>query len=171
MSNNVTFHNILSVSYKKIQNKYNSISSKNYKIKEKSHDDENIIELFDDNKKILSGKYEILGIFDSSTNIFMWGDSINPSYKSEYVDVKNIKKKSGKLKQYIINKKFSDVDFIEKLIYYLSNDILYISQDNINDLLTLCTCMSEKIIVMNNTNTNIAKNVNVYYLITDVLSY
>jgi hypothetical protein len=127
-----------------------------------------VAEIYNNDKKIMSSKYELLGIYDETTNLFVWGSSIIPANKNDTLRVRDIREYSSKIKSFILNKKFSDVGFLERLLYYLSENIVYIIRENISDLTMLCVFVSKKFVVFkSNANTNVTS----IYLLTDVLSY
>jgi hypothetical protein len=164
----VTYHDILAVFYTEIQKEYGNIEAQPYTIKNSPNQEEKIIEIYNDEKKIISTKYELLGIYDESTNLFLWGNSLVPSDKTESIRVRDILEYSKKIKALILNKKFTDIGFLEKMLYYLSSPIIYVLKENISQLIMLCVFISKKIILMRrDANTNIVT----FYLIVDVLSY
>jgi hypothetical protein len=164
----VTFHDILVVYYKEAQQLYNNIDSQQYTIRLGENPNENVAEIYNNDKKIMSSKYELLGIYDETTNLFVWGSSIIPANKNDTLRVRDIREYSSKIKSFILNKKFSDVGFLERLLYYLSENIVYIIRENISDLTMLCVFVSKKFVVFkSNANTNVTS----IYLLTDVLSY
>jgi hypothetical protein len=164
----VTYHDILTVFYTKIQKENGNIDVQPYTIKNSPNQDEKIIEVYNDEKKIMSAKYELLGVYDDVTNLFLWGNSIAPSDKNESIRVKDIREYSKKIKTLILNKKFTDIGFLEKMLYYLSSPIIYVLKENISQLIMLCVFISKKNILMRrDTNTNFIT----FYLIVDILSY
>lgn len=164
----VTFRDILSVFYKDLQNKTFNIELSQYKVKLGENINEQVLDIYTNDKKITSSKYELLGIYDESTNLFVWGSSLNPSDSNQYLTVKNIKNYLSKIKSFIINKKFNDVGYMEKMLYYLSENIIYLLKENINDFKMLCSYISKKIIVFKkDSNSNLIS----MFLLTDILSY
>ena len=164
----VTFHDILSVHYKEAQQLHNNIDTQQYTIRPNENPNEQLIDVYNKEKKIMSSKYELLGIYDNTTNLFIWGSTMNPSNKNNTLRVKDIREYSSKLKSLIINKKFSDIGYIEMLLYYLTENIIYVLSDHIYDLVMLCVFVSKKFILLKrDANTNTAS----FYLLTDVLSY
>lgn len=162
----VTFHDILSVYYKEIKKSYNM--SDQYTIEIKKNPNGQVLNVYTQEKKILSSRYELLGIYDESTNLFVWGSSLTPSDKNNTLKVKNIKDYSTKLKSLIITKKFSDIDFQERSLYYLSENIFYITNENIQDFILLCIFVSKKLVLIKR---NLGTHLISFYLITDVLQY
>lgn len=164
----VTFHDILSVYYKEAQQLHNNIDTQQYTIRFGENPNEQVIDIYNKDKKIMASKYEPLGIYDESTNLFIWGSSINPSNKNLTLRVRDIQDYSSKIKSLILNKKFNDIGYMERLLYYLSENIIYILAENIHDLIMLCVFVSKKfVLIKRDSNTNIAS----LYLLTDVLSY
>lgn len=132
--------------------------------------DDHILNVFlkSNNKKILSVNYEILGFYSDKCNIFYWGTNILPSNKYIYKLSKKIMRSKKKLKEYIINKKYSDISFLEKLLYYTTNKIFYIIYDNIDDLLKYSCYITNSIGILTNNSLKDKKAFNIYYIIKNI---
>lgn len=161
-----TFRDVLLVFYRESQLKHKDITTLQYTLKTEDNQNEKVIGIYVDDKKMLSSKYEVLGIYDNNTNLFIWGSHIKPSNANENIRVKDIKEYSTKLKSMILNTKFSDVGYMEKMLYYLSENIIYIMKENIIELIMLTTFVSKKLVIGKS-----EKDVLTLYLLTDVLSY
>lgn len=116
-------------------------------------------------KKIASVKYEILGIYDRGTNIFIWGcNTLND--KKFLCLSKKIKEYSKTLKEDISNKKYNDTEYTERIYYYLSNGMFFISNENIHDLLQFSIYVTEcRGIISDSKN----KSAQTFYLVVDTI--
>ena len=122
-----------------------------------------MVNLYDKNKKLMSCTYEIIGIYDTKTNIFTWGcNTLND---------KNLLKISSKIRKYvkslenmIIKKEYSDTNYMERLHYYLSNCMFYIQNDNIKDLMEFCIYVSKCKGILED-----GSDVKTFYVITDTM--
>jgi len=120
------------------------------------------------NKKILSVNYEILGLYNDKCNIFYWGNSLIPFDNNIYKLAKKIILSKKKLKKYIIDKKYSDTAFMEKLLYYTANHIFYIIPDNIDDLLKYSCYITNSIGIVSD-NISAEKTLHIYYIIKNII--
>ena len=95
------------------------------------------------NKKIICNcSYEILGTYDTTTNMFVWSNS--QSIKNE-LHIKNllaIRKSYKNIKILIINNKHSDIGYLERLYFYLKNNIFIMSKQYINEFINYCISVS-----------------------------
>jgi hypothetical protein len=128
-----------------------------------------IINVFNNkNKKILSCTFHNLGSYDKKVNLFTWSCDKFINNKEYSISSECIKKYSKKIKKYIINQKYNDYEYLEKMYYYLSNSIFYINPINIEDLLKISIFITKhKGILYNENNYNVVN----YYIILDILSY
>lgn len=165
----ILYKDILTYKFNETNKIYKNVSTKKYKLEKDVNDNENIINVYNENKLMLSSKYEVLGNYDKSTNVFIWGNCIKP-IKSQTHCVSIIRNAKENIKNYIINKKFDDVNFMEKILYYLENDVMLILNENIIDLIKICVFESQGMVVYQENNTQ-NKNTCTYYLLTEIMSY
>lgn len=169
-------------SYKEIiQNAHKELSKqlmdliencKEYTIETKNgSSDDKILDVLCNNKKILTATYEILGTYDSQFNLFFWAKNIKLVDKQITKISKNVKKYSSKIKEMIIEKRYKDVDYLERLYYYTNNGIFFIFPDNVNDIIEFSTYVSKckGILKQQNNLVQNGKIVYTYYIITDIL--
>ena len=126
---------------KKIINKILNINNE-YKIKILPNEKYNLLGIYDNNNKLLiSGKYNFYGIYNTNNKIWIWGSSI-PGIEQ------NIIKNISKIKSFsylfenendnisnfyfqlltqdiIIIINYEELELINKLFLYLSNDLYY----------------------------------------------
>ena len=90
---------------------------------------------------------------------------------------KNIKKYKSNIKDSIFQKKYDDTDYLERILYYINNNIFYITQDNINDLIKASCYIANngkldnsKVlgVIMQNTEIN-KKKCFTYYFATNII--
>jgi len=117
-----------------------------------------LISFISNNKKIISGTYNIYGIYQKSTKLFLWATIIPNSSKTIIQKVDKIKsfnylfeklddKKSVFYYQLltqdtILIKDFQMLDWINQLLIYLSDDVYYfnpLNEDNDIEFITLQT--------------------------------
>jgi hypothetical protein len=176
-----------------INDNFNEITKKFYTLlnnKKDNYDDyiientidnneQNIINLFSKSnkeKKLLSLAYEIIGIYDIDCNYFSWENNFILTNKTTNKLAKIIKKEKKNLQNYIIKKKYNDIDYMEKILYYISNDTFYLQKNNLPDLLKYCCYFANiknnnKILGILAQNIKInEKNFEVHYFITDIIS-
>ena len=122
--------------------------------------DSGILNIYDKSKIVLSCNYKFIGHYNIKSSLFFWDSFFNHSIYNTHVS-NSVKL----LNSSILSKKFTDNSLINTLIYYCSNPILYISQDNINNLLLYSLFITNfKSIVFQNRDDNIY-----YYIIIDIL--
>lgn len=155
---------------------------KNYNLELSSDGYENkIIDVFGNNdKKILSVKYEILGTYDSNLGVFSWAcDQIIVDKKMTQL-AKSIKSYSKKIKKIILLKKFSDVEFMERLYYYTTNSLFFVNDFNLNDIFRLSIHVTNAKGILSSSVGKIdsidkisgsGKQIKTFYLITDIISF
>ena len=127
-----------------------------------------IIDVINDkNKNILSCNYHNLGSFNKKMNLFTWSCDKFINNKEYSLSSEYIKKYSKKIKKYIINQKYDDYEYLEKMYYYLSNSIFIVDKINIEDILKISIFITKhKGILKKEIN-----DVITYYIILDILSY
>ena len=120
---------------------------KKYKINFKKKDNK-LLELYNDNKKILVGTYNFYGIYQKSTKLWIWATSI-PGINRKYIDIIN------KIKSY--NYLFESSNNKRMNFYYqlLTQDIIYITDNNLlNWINELLLYISQDITYFNPINSN-----------------
>ena len=133
---------------------------------------DNTIDVIRNEKKIMRINYQILGIFDSQTKLFTWGCDFEIVNRNLTSLSKLIKKKSKTMKNIISNMKYSDVDYLEEIYYYLSNNIFYIDDKYLKKLINISLFITKKKgIVVGNGNlfNNEQIPTQVFYIITDII--
>lgn len=142
-----------------------------YKIKINDDSDNNILDVLTETKKIMSVKYELLGSYDEQLNLFYWACNHNLTNNHFVKLSKIIKKKKDMIKYKIINFENSDVEYLEKLYYYLSNSLFIIADKNIEKFLCWCLCMSEGKGILTETTKYLGndKPIRMYYIVTDII--
>lgn len=161
-----------------ISNKLNDTIGKNYTINIVNDNNENILNVFNsNNKRVLTAKYEILGNYNNTTSLFNWGCDMFVQNKNLTALSKEIKNYSKKLKKLILEENYPDSDYLERLYYYLTNDIFYLLQDNVSDIVKLSNFILSyftpyKYGIITSTDTSLQKHhISTYYILTDIISY
>ncbi len=134
---------------------------------------DNIMDIFGNSKKkVLTVKYEVLGTYNITLGIFIWAcDNVIGDKEISELS-KTTKKYSKNLKKLIIDKKFKDISYIERLYYYLSNSMFFVDPINLNDITKLSTFVTNTngIIKQNSSNALNHEIITMYY-VTDIISY
>jgi hypothetical protein len=166
------FQKKIKKNYIKISNKINEIlNNKKYNIQTSiDHNENNILNILFDDTKSLSVTYEIMGIYDNKCNIFSWGDSNLLTNNKINTIIKKIKKTKNLLQNIIIDNKYDDNDFIEKILYYVENNIFFINEKNIINLIYYCCYKTECLSVINDNIIINNKKYIIFYFITDIIS-
>jgi hypothetical protein len=129
-----------------------------YIIKFDTKNNNKLVSLIHNNNKIISGPYNIYGLYQKSTKLFLWASIIPNSNKITIQNVDKIKsfnylfeklddKKSVFYYQLltqdtILIKDFQMLDWINQLLIYLSDDVYYfnpLNNDNDIEFITLQT--------------------------------
>lgn len=175
----MSFEDIVKNEYNELTKSINDILKDhiNYSVQIVSdpHTDNKILDVFvmlqnGINKKILSVKYEILGTYDTQTEIFCWGCDQLLVDKNLTNLSKSIKKYSEKIKKIIIKHQFKDSIFMERIYYYLTNNLFLVKPSNLQDILQIAIFVTHtKGILKSLTGTN--NKIITFYLITDIISY
>ena len=129
-----------------------------YIIKFDTKNNNKLVSLIHNNNKIISGPYNIYGLYQKSTKLFLWASIIPNSSKTIIQNVDKIKsfnylfekledKKSVFYYQLltqdtILIKDFQMLDWINQLLIYLSDDVYYfnpLNNDNDIEFITLQT--------------------------------
>jgi hypothetical protein len=126
---------------------------------------ENIIELKYKNKRILYGHYDILGIYDVKNFLFEWAWNFQINKNTP---TKKIYKFSETLLNNLSNNKYEDIDYLERIIYYVKNPIFFIDKKNINDLIKVSNyALNGNGILSTYDDENEKKRI--FYIITDII--
>jgi hypothetical protein len=134
------------------------------------NEDNNTLEAHHNKKRILSAKYQILGLYDEQCHIFRWSNKIQLADKKLTRVSKKIKAMCPIIKDIIVNNEYSDIDYLEKIMYYLSNNIFIIYPESIINLINFCIFVTKhKGVIKGNSMSTDNKNIYVYYLITDII--
>jgi hypothetical protein len=163
-----------------INKKYLSLTKKineiigidDYKIKNKiSKNNEHLMDVFliKNNKKIMSTKCEIMGFYNKDCNTFYWGDLFIPMNTYINKSLKKIKKSKNKLKDMIIDKKYDDIEFLEQLLYYVSNNVFYIDDTNIDKLARYVCYKTDSLGLLLHKEEINKKQYILYYLIKEIV--
>jgi hypothetical protein len=170
----MSFENIVDNESNKLTKQFEDIIGSNYNeyidnndkyIIEISDENEKIINLFNNKRKLLTAKYQILGIFDKKCNFFIWAKYLPLINKSLIKIMKNIKSSNDEIKDIVSKNKYKDVEFLEIIMYYLSNNMFIIDEYNIKMFLKYCIYISKCKGILINKN----DNKYTYYLIVDII--
>lgn len=163
------FKTILDDEYKKSGNIFTKLVSCDDKIITQNNKMLNIkesIDLYCNNKKIINAEYEHLGVYDTTTHIFSWGWNLFLIDKTKIENILKIKNFSKTLKKYILKKQYADVEYMERLLYYITHNMFFIEQDNLKDIFMLSTFITKNIYVY---GTRVDKNIIEFVLVKNIL--
>jgi len=134
-----------------------------------SQHDENTMEFKSGTSKVLT-VYEILGVYDTATSIFSW------SWKYEIIDrkkhqiAKKIKEQKKTIKSDIINGTYSDVDYLEKIYYYISNPLFLLNVSQIEGFVKICTVLTQSKGILHQFDSTDGDNRRkIFYVICDIV--
>ena len=170
-----TLNNIINSEYNKLVKDFNELMTNvdNYNLEFVDNDiDDKTIDVYNNNSKILSAKYQIIGTYDMYCELFTWSWAMQIKDKNITVFKKNIGKYNDKIKKYISNKKYNDIQYLEQIMYYLSNNTFYIIENNLKILEKLCVFIGNGKGVLRYTNKRLEKSnkiIYVYYLVSDII--
>lgn len=116
-------------------------------------------------RKILTAKYQLLGSYDKHCGIFHSARHVDTLDKKSVILSKYIRNYSSKLKEIIINKEYSDVEYIDRILYYVENYMCVIRENNVLDFIEFCVVITESQGYVSYDNGESVK----YYLITDIV--
>lgn len=154
----------------------NLLKEKDYIIENTiNKNEDNILNIYSNNKKekkILSLKYEVMGIYDYNCNLFSWENMMiltNKKLNNLSKKVKNFKKE---LKEIIVKKQYKDIGYMERILYYISNSVFYIEQSNLLELVKFsCYSVNDRVLgVLVQDDIINGKKYGIYYFITDIVS-
>jgi len=137
------------------------------------HDiDDQIVDVYGKNIKILSAKYQIIGSYDTQCELFTWAWAMQIRDKKITEFEKRICKYNGKIKNYISNNKYTDVQYLEQIMYYISNNTFYIVPANLKTLEDLCIFIGRGKGVLKQNNRELEKSQKIiptWYLVSDII--
>jgi len=166
----------MSLFYDVVKQKYNKITKKlkdilitdNYNVQNSiNSNNDKVLDIYIDTKKILTCNYDILGVYDVNCGIFSWSTTLKLVDRELLTKVKHIQKYNKELEKLIITRKYSDIEFMETILYYISNNMFYIESDNIEQLLEFSCFITDSIGYLIQKE----KNKYIYYLITNIVNY
>ena len=111
-----------------------------------------------------------MGIYDYKCNIFSWGDSNLLTNKKISELIKKIKKSKENIKNTIIQNKYEDNKYIERILYYIDNCMFFIQEKNMIDLIQFCGYITNCMDIIINDKIIHGKRYKIYYFITEILS-
>lgn len=132
------------------------------------HNGEDMLVLAHDSQKITL-KYEVLGVYDSATSIFSWGWDFYTINREKIQLAKKVKSFTKEVKNYIIENSYSDVEYLEKIYYYLSHSIFFINTKKFDDIIKIATFITNSKGVLFYAGDKDERRVN-FYIIIDILS-
>jgi hypothetical protein len=167
------YREIIKDEYVKLSRQLTDLTEKcqEYVIEIKGTNDDKILDVYCNNKKILSAVYEILGTYDTQCNLFFWSKNMKFADRQVTKISREIKKHSKKIKSMILEKKYKDIDYLEKMYYYTSNNIFFVFPDNISEIIEFSVffCKCKGILKYKNNSAKEGKLIYTYYIITDIL--
>lgn len=172
-----TFSSIVDEKYNKTIKKIsNLLKEKDYIIENTiNKNEDNILNIYSDNKKekkLLSLKYEIMGIYDYNCNLFSWENMMILTDKKQNNLSKKVKKFKKIIKEMIIKKQHKDIGYMERILYYISNNVFYLEQSNLSELVKFsCYPLNNEIFgVLVQDDIINGKKYGIHYFITDIIS-
>lgn len=135
-----------------------------------NQNEDNTLIFYSEQKKILSTKYEIMGIYDYKCNIFSWGDSNLLTNKKISTLIKKIKKSKENIQNTIIQNEYEDNEYIERILYYIDNCMFFIQENSMIDLIQFCGYITSCMDIITSDKIINGKQYKIYYFITDILS-
>jgi len=122
----------------------------------------------DPNSVLLRGKYEILGAYNPDLKIYEWSYNFRYKLKTLTDKAMKIKKYKKTLLDVLGSNKYGDNDYIERIIYYISNPIVVIEEKtNLADIMNISIYITEciGILALYGDKTNL-----ILHIITDILT-
>lgn len=108
---------------------------------------EHIVDLYNDKKFFMRAEYEILGCYNNTTSIWIWG------YALDYID-RDLTLESRKIKKHV-KKKIPVNKTDETHMYYGLNPVFYLSKENVDNLIGMCRNIIDYVHIIPHHNTNI----------------
>lgn len=166
------FHDKIKKNYQKTsQNIENTIKHTKYIIDENiDKNGQNILNIYSNDKLILTVKYQIMGFYNKEQNLFFWSN-INYIKNNNLTSItKKLRSMKKKLEDIIIDGTYEDIQYLESLLYYFDNDIFIIDKNDICNISYAAIYFSNAIgTLSHNIHINDKKH-KIYYLVTDILS-
>ena len=137
--------------------------------------EDNILDIYSNNKKekkLLSLKYEVMGIYDYSCNLFSWENMMILTNKKLSILSKKVKNYKKEIKEMIIKKQYKDISYMETMLYYISNNVFFIEESNLLDLVKFSCYILDNMVfgVLVQDNVINGKKYGIHYFITDIVS-
>jgi len=129
-----------------------------------ANNDGTITIICEDNKKIVA-HYQVLGTYNKSSMIFYWAWHYKFVDNAKTQSAKLIKNYIKTLKQNIINNAYTDINYVEKLYYYLSNPLVVIGDNKLVDIYLIVAYITKLGVISSPANDD---NI-VLYLIEDIV--
>jgi hypothetical protein len=167
-----------------VDEKYNKTINKiSFLLKEKDYiientidkNEDNILDIYSNNKKekkLLSLKYEVMGIYDYNCNLFSWESMMILTNKKINNLSKKVKNSKKEIKEMIIKNQYKDIGYIERMLYYISNNVFYLEHGNLPELVKFsCYFVNDKTFgVLVQDDIINGKKYGIHYFITDIIS-
>jgi hypothetical protein len=165
-----SFENKINEKYLELTEKMNEIlNNKDYFIENKiDNNNEYTLDVYlsSNKKKVMTVVCRSMGFYNYNCETFYWGDCILPTNININELAKKIKKTKNKLKKMIIEKKYDDVAFLERILYYVSNNVFYINEVNIQDLIKYSCHVTDSMGIL--VQQNREKKRGIYYLVREI---
>ena len=169
----MSFEDAINSKYEKLAKSIIDILNNNPEFIVDISDNSKLINVRDNktNKKVMSGKYEIIGSHDESTNIFIWSCDQELADKTMTQHAKHAKEQSKHIKKLIINEKKENLQFLELLNYYLKNSMFFVSEEKLLPLLKFVISITNQKGILGIARKEHKKVITTYYVVTDIISY
>ena len=165
-----SFENKISEKYLVLTDKMNEIlSNKDYFIENRiDNNNEYMLDVYlsSSKKKVMTVACRSMGFYNYDCETFYWGDCMLPTNTNINELSKKIKKTKNKMKKMIINKKYDDIVFLERILYYVSNNVFYIDKGNVEDLIKYCCYVTDSMGVLVQKK---EKRQRIYYLVQEII--
>ena len=165
-----TFEKKITKKYIDLTDKMNQILNNNEYSVENSIDnnDEYTLDVYANKKKVMTVVCQMMGFYNHDCETFYWGDTMIPTNTNINELVKDIRKSKKKLKKSIIEQKYDDIQYLERILYYISNNVFYIDELNIADLVKYCCYKTDSMGVLVQHKITKNKKHAIHYLIREI---
>lgn len=165
-----SLHSIIDEKYDTLTSKIKKILNfdEPYDLQISDNSIEKLISIYQKNKLVMEVKYELIGVYDANCNLFTWSWGLELHDKSLIENGKKIKNYKKKLEMYVAKKIYSDAEYLERLLYYISNNTFLVNPKNISILEKACVSLTKTHGIIKNSSGQ-SGNISVYYLIVDIL--